>query len=92
MEEKKSLEGKVSELTGRPIFRISNRTIFPFGLPFASELPFYSARCSTEPFFAEAKTKAQAAGTELAQLKAEMAKMKEEHGAALAKQIGRAQV
>ena len=37
-------------------------------------------------FFAEAKTKAQTAGTELAKLKAEMAKMKEEHDSAMAKQ------
>ena len=86
MEEKESLEGKVSELTGKLIFQILNRIIFPFGLTFASELPFYSDRCSTEPFFAEAKTKAQAAGTELAKLKTEMAKMKQEHDAAMAKQ------
>ena len=45
MEEKKSLEARVSELTGKPIFQIPNRTIFPFGLIFASELPFYSDRC-----------------------------------------------
>jgi hypothetical protein len=86
MEEKKSLEGKVSELTGKLIFQILNRIIFPFGLTFASELPFYSDRCSTEPFFAEEKTKAQTAETELAKLETEMAKMKKEHDAAMAKQ------
>ena len=86
MEEKKSLEGKVSELTGKLIFQILNRTIFPFGLTFASKLPFYSDRCSTEPFLAEAKTKAQTAETELAKLETEMAKMKKEHDAAMAKQ------
>ena len=80
------MEGKVSELTGKLLFQLLNRIIFPFGLIFASELPFCSARCSTEPFLAEAKTKAQAAGTELAKLKAEMAKMKEEYDAAMAKQ------
>jgi hypothetical protein len=41
IDEKKSLEGKVSELTGKLIFRIPNRTIFSFGATFASELPFY---------------------------------------------------
>ena len=53
---------------------------------FASELPFYSDQYSTEPFFAEEKTKAQTAETELTKLRTEMAEMKKEYVVAMAKQ------